>query len=212
MPAYPYEKAADHTRPHGSHRYDVFGPKLGRSVALFGREALNAWTMIEADSSIISYCERPLILPRVLPKRVVDFWVRRKSGQEFWLLLRPSELDDNGAPTLSPGFHTWSTSGQHTIKLITPESLATSRQLLENWGWIIRDLSAFAKFVDKVFLDEVKIAVTDPVDLGRLECKFVERDPTLVRVAVFLLLHQGRALCHSLSAARIGPSTVIETA
>lgn len=32
MPAHPFEKAADHTRPHGSHRYDVFAPKPGIHV------------------------------------------------------------------------------------------------------------------------------------------------------------------------------------
>ena len=30
MPAHPFERAVDHTRPHGSHRYDVFASEAGR--------------------------------------------------------------------------------------------------------------------------------------------------------------------------------------
>ena len=210
MPAYPFEKAADHTRPHGSHRYDVFGPKLGRTIALFGREALNAWTVIESDPAITYYCERPLVVPKTSPKRVVDFWVKRKAGGEFWLLLRPSELDSNLAPELPPAFRTWATSGQHAVKLIKPDSLVVNKHLLENWGWIIRDLSAFGKFVDKNVLDAVRSAITIPVELGRLECDFFEYDPILVRVAAFSLIYRGQALCRSLGVARIGPTTVIE--
>ncbi len=85
-----FEKAADNTRPYGSHRYDVFAPKLRRSLTLFGRTALDAWTILESDRSILSYCERRLVIPKINSKRVVDFWVRRKDEDQFWFLLRPS--------------------------------------------------------------------------------------------------------------------------
>lgn len=48
MPAQAFEQPADDTRPYGSHRYDVFAPKLRRSITLFGRAALDAWTAIQA--------------------------------------------------------------------------------------------------------------------------------------------------------------------
>lgn len=69
-----FKKAADHTRPYGSHRYDVFAPKLRRFVTLFGSDALDAWIVLESDPSVISYCERPLVAPGATPKRIVDFW------------------------------------------------------------------------------------------------------------------------------------------
>jgi hypothetical protein len=139
MPAQVFETAADHTRPYGSHRYDVFAPKLRRSVTLFGREALDAWTVLESDPSIISYCERPLVVPKTTPKRVVDFWVKTKDAGQFWLLLRPSEMDEDDAPDLPSELASWSTSGQHGVKLINPDSLTVNMNLLDNWGWIIRD-------------------------------------------------------------------------
>jgi hypothetical protein len=210
MPAHPFERAADHTRPHGSHRYDVFAPKLGRSVALFGRTALDAWTVIESDPAITSYCERPLVVPKAMPKRVVDFWVQTKEGGQFWILLRPSEMDEDMAPDLSSEFRSWATSGRYTVKLIRPDSLVVNKNLLDNWGWIIRDLSAFGRFVDRKFLDAVRAAISSPTDLARLESDFLERDPILVRVAAFSLIHRGQALCRSLGDARICPSTMIE--
>jgi hypothetical protein len=210
MPAQVFESAADHTRPYGSHRYDVFAPKLGRAVTLFGREALDAWTVLESDPAVITYCERPLVVPKTTPKRVVDFWTSTKDGGQFWVLLRPSEVDEDMEPNLSPEFCSWSTSGQHAVNLIRPDSLGVNKNLLDNWGWIIRDLSAFGRLVDKKFVDAVRTAIASPINLARLETEFLERDPILVRVAVFSLIHRGQVLCRSLGDARICPSTVIE--
>ncbi|WP_426211130.1 hypothetical protein [Massilia sp. TWP1-3-3] len=210
MPAQMFEKAADHTRPYGSHRYDVFAPKLRRSVTLFGRDALDAWTFLESDPSVISYCERPMVVPKATPKRVVDFWVKTKDADQFWILLRSSEVDEEDAPNLTPELSSWCTSRQHTVKLINPDDLTVNKNLLDNWGWIIRDLSAFGRLVDKKFLDAVRKAITTPTELGGLETEFFERDPILVRVAAFLLIHLGQAHCRSLGDERISPSTVIE--
>jgi hypothetical protein len=210
MPAQVFETAGDHTRPYGSHRYDVFAPKLRRSVTLFGRGALDAWTVLESDPSIISYCERPCVVPKTTPKRVVDFWVKTKDASQLWLLLRPSEMDEDEAPDLPSELLSWSTSGQHSVKFIKPDSLGVNKDLLDNWGWIIRDLSAFGRLVDKKLVDAVQMAIAVPIELGRLEAEFLERDPILVRVAAFLLIHRGQALCRTLGDARICPSTVIE--
>jgi hypothetical protein len=210
MPAQVFEKAADHTRPYGSHRYDVFAPKLRRPVTLFGREALDAWTSLESNPAVISYCERPLVVPKTTPKRVVDFWARTKDGGQFWVLLRASELDENMEPNLSSEFRSWCASGQHSVNFIRPDSLNVNKNLLDNWGWILRDLSAFGRLVDKKFVDAVRAAIRAPIEMARLENEFLERDPILVRVAVFSLLHCGHVLCRSLGDARISPSTVIE--
>ena len=78
-------KAADNSRPFKGHRYDVFGLKVDRSITLFGRNSLNTWVLLEADSNVVSYCERPLVIPDVKPKRVVDFWVNFLDREELWI-------------------------------------------------------------------------------------------------------------------------------
>ena len=72
--------------------------------------------MIESDPAITSYCERPLVVPKAIPKRVVDFWVQTKEGGQFWILLRPSEMDEDMAPDLSSRIsklgHFWPVHGR----------------------------------------------------------------------------------------------------
>src|SRR5471030_954575 len=81
MPAQVFEKAADHTRPYGSHRYDVFAPKLRCPVTLFGREALDAWTALESNP------DRSLPRKGLLrfPVKALQIWIEillaRNDGQ-----------------------------------------------------------------------------------------------------------------------------------
>jgi hypothetical protein len=50
-------KAATSVRPYGSHRYDVFGPKIGRRLTLFGWQALQQWLRLEADPFVVTVFE-----------------------------------------------------------------------------------------------------------------------------------------------------------
>lgn len=50
-------------RPPKAHRFDVFSPKLGRQVTLFGRDALDLWTTLEGSPQVLSFCERPMRIP-----------------------------------------------------------------------------------------------------------------------------------------------------
>ena len=135
--------AADNTRPHDCHRYDVFAPKLNRPLTLFGRAALDAWTILESDPEVQSYCERPLAIPDTKPKRIVDFWVEKKVSAEFLFLLNPTEIAKNfGDSSSIPAFNTWSKNNKITIKFVNPVDYSQQKFLLINWGWIIRDLSS----------------------------------------------------------------------
>jgi hypothetical protein len=87
-----YTKAADNSRPHKTHRYDVFGPKLGRNLTIFGSIPLNNWIRVEADPAINTYCERPVVIPDTKSKRMIDFWVKYHDHEELWILQRQSDL------------------------------------------------------------------------------------------------------------------------
>lgn len=135
-------KAADNSRPYKSHRYDVFGLKIDRNVTLFGQAPLNAWIRLEADPAVISYCERPLIVPDTKPKRIVDFWVRFRDREELWILSRHSELGANIEPhDAIPAFATWATSNRMAVQFVKPIDLVEQTTYLDNWGRIIRELS-----------------------------------------------------------------------
>jgi len=202
---------ADNSRPHGSYRYDVFGPKMQRQIALFGRDALDAWTLLEADPDVIAYCERPLSLPDLKRKRVVDFWVRRKEREEYIFLLRPGEISTGlDHPSSIPAFRAWAASSNGTPIFVNPEEFAQQKSLLANWESFLCDLSAFGRYVPKTLSEQVAKALRPATSLAELEQRFPEEDPVLLRVAVVLLLHQGRATCGALSTETFSPRTPIE--
>ncbi|WP_232455869.1 hypothetical protein [Burkholderia ubonensis] len=86
-----FVRAVNRTRPYGAHRFDLFGPKTGRRLTLFGRRALDLWVRLEADPSVLAYCERPLCIPEESPLRLVDFWVRTPDCEKLCVVLRSAE-------------------------------------------------------------------------------------------------------------------------
>lgn len=86
------QRAVNDARPFGAHRFDVFGPKVGRPLTLYGLNALYLWLCQEADSRVTTYCERPLRILDTRPTRAVDFWVREAGREKLIIVLRPSEV------------------------------------------------------------------------------------------------------------------------
>lgn len=70
--------------------------RLGRRVRLIGPGQFDAWLMLEWDSDVLEFCERPPVslqlLPRDCGRRAVDFWTRRRSGEQRGVFLHDPEL------------------------------------------------------------------------------------------------------------------------
>ena len=207
-----FTKAADNIRPYNSHRYDVFAPKLNRTLTLYGRISLDAWIILESDPDVEYYCERPLVIPDTKPKRVIDFWIKRKENDQFLFLLRPSEIavGIDGITTI-PAFRAWAESNMAIIKFIDPAVFHEKKILLTNWGWIIRDLSAFGRFLPPDLCNKVSKIIQLPASLADIERNFFDLDPILIRIAIFSLMHSGHAVCQDLDSAFFGPLSVIES-
>ena len=77
FPRLTFSSAADNSRPFGSHRYDVYGPKIRRRLFLYGELSLNGFIAIESDPEISSYCERPVVITEL--NRLLKFGVENKS-------------------------------------------------------------------------------------------------------------------------------------
>lgn len=203
--------AADNTRPYKCHRYDVFGPKVARSITLFGQAPLNAWIALEADPTVVSYCERPLVIPDVKPKRIVDFWVRFRDREELWVLLRSSTLNSQVDPAeVVPAFATWALSQRMPLHFIEPADPIGQRVYLDNWGRIIRDLSANRKYVPAAMVERVHTTFTAQRPLSTLPGLFPEEDPVLLRTAAFALIHTGSLRCSDIEQVPLGPATLLE--
>lgn len=208
-----YVRAADNTRPFKSHRYEVYGVKVRRRLSLFGELALSAFISLEADPGVVAYCERPIVINELSPRRVVDFWVCRKDGEELWLLLRPSELrwlERDSPPTRA--FFVWAESRSLDIRLLTPESLGVGSLYLRNWGEIVRYLATNLQYVDAGMEGRVMECCKSPMSIGDIEACLPLDDPMLVRTALFRLIHAGTLKGVDFEKIRLGRESVVGAA
>jgi hypothetical protein len=190
LPELRFQTPKSNRRPYGSHRFDVWSPKIGRRLTLFGQRSLRAWVAIEADPTIVEFCERPLVVQSQKPSRVIDFWVRRATAAELWLLLRAPEAGGKDE-VVSPAFRQWSRKHGLSLCLLPLEKPALSDAQFRNWGTVLRDLAANRRLLKEDLVAGVRVACRDAVALRTLERRFQHHDPILVRTALFRLLHQG---------------------
>lgn len=207
-----FKESAFNRRPYGAHRYDVYAPKLQRQLTLFGRQAVDLWTTLEASPQVLRYCERPLVIPDSSPQRAFDFWVQRPHGEELLILLREGAPDtpDQKAQDVNVRALEKSTIDDLPVVCLDPKELAQQRTALENWGTIIRDLAAFQRFVPEPLCRELREALGAGKTIAQLQSEFTEFDSSTVRLAVFVLLHRGHAACRQLTTHQLGPGHLIE--
>lgn len=205
-----FKEPAYNRRPYGCHRYDVFSPKLQRQVTLYGRNALDLWTTLEASPQVLSFCERPMLIPDISPKRAFDFWVQRAAGDEFLILLNvPESPDGPGQPRGAQGMAGTVVAGG-TVRCLDSREMAQHSIALTNWGWIIRDLSAFGRFIPPAVRNDVRNALEGGKTIAQLQAELAPVDGSTVKLAVFALLHCGQAVCHQLATEHLGPDHRIE--
>ncbi|CAE6956308.1 hypothetical protein IQ290_31635 [Burkholderia sp. R-70199] len=204
-------RAVNNARPHGAHRYDLFGPKIGRRLTLFGRFALDVWVRLESDPHVVTYCERPLCIPDAKPPRVVDFWVRTHNGEKLCLLLRTAEATSAGqGGPLFPAFQLWSQASSLQLQMIHPQELNDPQVLHENRIMMLRYLAgSYALPVDGL-MPGVLFACSNGTTLAELERQFAAADPILVRSAAFRLVLDGQVRCPTLPLEPLGPRTRLE--
>ncbi len=204
-----FQVAEDNRRPHGSHQFYVWSPKLNRRLTLFGEAALNAWIAIEADPQILAFCERPLVIRTQKPARVVDFWVQRTTSEELWLLKRPTKRAKE-RDSVSPSFRTWAERQGITVRQPQAEEFSLDEQRGRNWATVLHYLAANRALMKPEFLDRIRETCSETVTLELLERHFLTEDPMLVRTGVFLLFQQGLLQSSQFTDAPIGPTMRFE--
>ncbi len=204
-----FQNAVTNSRPYKAHRYDVFGLKIGRMLTIFGQNQLETWLLLEADPTVIGYCERPLFVPDYKPKRLVDFWAGFRDRDELWLIGHKEESNDADDEAVS-ALRTW--AGQQAFKVRQINPRIANRIFLDNWGTIIRDLSANRRYVDSPLMNAVRDCLECPRPLSAICSLLCDRDPVLVRSATYLLLHTGLIRCLDLDKEPLGPASIMELA
>lgn len=200
-----FSKAIDDTRPYHTHRYDVFAPKIQRPVTIFGQGQLKLWTLLESDPLVEAYCERPVVLVDKNPKRVIDFWARRRSTDELWIVTN-GQSENNSVPN---AFLAWADLKRFEIRKISFLELERRDMFLQNWGLILRDLGAFARLVDKELMRKILALRSFPMKFIEVQNRFAEFDPVITRVCVFSLIHCGRLLAPDIESKALGPESEV---
>ena len=206
-----FVKAEDNSRPHKSHRYDVFGPKIERNLTLFGLAQVHTWLLLESDPSVLSYCERPMVAPETKPKLVIDFWAGYAGRDELWIVSRnPAPAADIG--TAMPAFAQWADANKYKVRQLSPPGAVEDKVYLDNWGTIVRELSANRRYLKPALLQSVREILEQPRPIAALCSLMPHEDPVLVRVAAYSLLHSGFASCVDIAVMPLGPASLLELA
>ncbi|RQR25125.1 hypothetical protein DIE23_32660 [Burkholderia sp. Bp9143] len=206
-----FVRAVNSTRPYGAHRYDLFGPKIGRRLTLFGRHALDLWLRLESDPHVLVYCEQPLCIPDANPSRPVDFWVRTPDGEKLCVVLRSAESTAAAlGGSLFPAFEMWSRASSLQLDLIHPHHLDDSPALRENRMTMLHHLAATHSIPVGQLMQCVLTGCRYGLTLNELERRLEFVDPMLVRSAVFRLVLCGEVRCPTLALELLGPHTYLE--
>lgn len=172
-------------RPRGAHRFEVFSPKLKRRLTFYQRCALDQWVLIEGDPLSRSFCERPGFVVIDGRRYLADFWVKGPEREELLLL---SDSGASGEPKTGADLEATSFS----IRCVQQPELAAARVWIDNWQRMLPCIIATRGLLPPSLLDAIERFVARPQQLITIEREFSIGDPTLVRAAVFSLLHAGR--------------------
>ncbi|MGF6971007.1 hypothetical protein OKW43_008102 [Paraburkholderia sp. WC7.3g] len=145
-------------RPRGAHRYDVFSPKLGRRLTLYGRSAFEAWLMLEADPATRTFCESPGFMAVDGQRCIVDFWAR-SDDRECLVLLSEATLA-NDPPQSRVDFDPEAVAVRH----IDAAERSSARVWTGNWQRMLPVLVAARGLVKPSLLGAIERFV------GRLRC------------------------------------------
>ncbi|MGF6998353.1 hypothetical protein [Paraburkholderia sp. GAS32] len=173
-------------RSRGAHRYDVFSPKLGRRLTLYRRSAFEAWLMLEADPAAKTFCERPGFVAVDGQRCVVDFWARFNDHECLVILSEATSAADRPRSRLDFDPEAFA------VRHIDAAERAAARVWTGNWQRMLPVLVAARGLVKPSMLGAIERFVASPQSLMTVEREFSTGDPSLVRAAVFELLHRGR--------------------
>jgi hypothetical protein len=175
-----YKAPISTARPRGVRVIESYSAKLGRRLQCFGEDAFRQWICLEADPSTEVFCERPAYLSPD-SKRLVDFWVRQQNGEALLLVgedhpVSTVTVDDTELP----------------VRTVLPIELAAAQVWINNWERMLPAITSSRQLIPQSFLASVLHFISEPTQLSRIERELGTGDPTLVRAAVFTLLHRGQ--------------------
>ena len=187
------------TRPRGARMIEARSPKLGRLVQHFNQASFQQWIRLEADPSVLAFCERPARIGPDPSSPLISYWVARKQAQEFLILVsgdKPADLphEHNGKP----------------LGVVTPPELAAASTWIDNWQRMLPVINCSVNLVPPALKKSVLALCNASIPLLAMERELAKAQPMLVRAAVFDLLRSGGLAAPSLHTQKLSLHTVLE--
>ncbi|WP_438397098.1 hypothetical protein [Caballeronia sp. DA-9] len=141
--------------------------------------------LIESDSSISTFCERPAFVLIDGRRYLADFWVKSGDREELLVLANSvaSDKSETDADLKALCF---------SVRCVQHAELAAARVWIDNWRRMLPCIVATRGLLPISLLDGIERFIDRPQQLITIEREFSTGDPTLVRAAIFALLHAGR--------------------
>lgn len=203
LPQHPSPISGGPQSRYGNNRWIAFSPKLRRNVTLYSDLEYDHWVLVEATPSIKSFCEQPrrirVQLPSGLVTTVFDMWVLWEAGRQEYREVK--YLRELLRATLGSRTHRqieaqkkWCGLCKIDHTVMTDEVIRACPLLLSNWKFILSHLACTQQFNLKIYIDDIGswFLNTGGGTLKEIEASFPHVDQSLVRSAVFTLLHSGR--------------------
>jgi hypothetical protein len=196
-----YERAAETKRRPGQRRIEVFSPKIKRRLTLFSWDSHDAWLLLEADSSVRAFCERPAYVDGGAG-RVLDFWVDQGGRSTFWAL-SSEDSESESLPKTAHGV---------TLRVLRRPDMVAFAMRIQNWAQIVPYRVSFVRGCDRRLQKDICARLEKPHRLERIEAAFHPIDISVVRAALFDSLAEGRVVAPEIDFAPLGLDTVFRRA
>jgi hypothetical protein len=205
---------------YGSNRWIAYSPKLKRAVILYSDLEYDHWVLVEATSSIKSFCEQPrrvrIQLPSGLVTTVFDMWILWDSGrQEYREVKYRHELQNavmgSRVRRQIEAQKKWCEIDRVDHTIMTDELIRANPIFLANWKIILSHLACTQAIDYRSHIESVEFLLqkNGGSTLRDIERSFTNADRTLIRASVFSLIHRGH-LKASLDAHPLDALTKIE--
>jgi hypothetical protein len=188
---------------YGNNRWIAYSPRLQRNIILYSDLEYDHWVLVEANTSIKSFCEQPrrirVQLPSGLVTTIFDMWILWETDrQEYREVKYLHEL-----LRATPGSRThrqieaqkkWCELCKVDHTVITDELIRACPLLLSNWKVILSHLACTQQIELRTHIDNIGswLLNTGGGSLKEIEASFPHVDRSLVRSSVFTLLHGGQ--------------------
>jgi hypothetical protein len=186
-------------RPRAGRLIEGLSPKLARRVRLFDHATFAAWIALEADPTVITFCEHPARIGANETDPPIDFWVRRANGEEFILVAA-------GATPASP----IESIGDIKVRYVADAELAAANTWILNWKRMLPVINATRPAITRALTTSVRKLVVGPSPLAEIEQHLSVGDPTLVRGAIFDMLRTAQLAAPTLHDSPLSLHTIVE--